>query len=85
MQRIEGPHGRPYPCVQGYIRADGSLTYTAAVPMWIKGKYRSKYLGCFDIPENARAAVLKAQAERLEAKAAAYRTEAEELLNARAA
>ena len=35
-----------------------------------------KYLGTFDTPEEARRAVLIAQAEHLEAKAAGYRAQA---------
>jgi hypothetical protein len=37
------------------------------------------YLGTFDTPEAARSAVLIAQAEHLESKAARYRAEAERL------
>ena len=40
------------------------------------GSYR--YIGIFDTPEQARRAVLIAQAEHLEARAAAYRAEADQ-------
>ncbi len=64
---------RPYPNVVPTRAKRGG--WEARVPR----NGNSTYLGTFDTPEEARRAVLVAQAEHLEAKAAKYRAEAAEL------
>lgn len=64
---------RPYPNVQqSKSRTD---RWTARLP----DNKRPLHLGTFDSAEAARCAVLRAQAERLEARAARYRAEADDL------
>lgn len=81
MKRIPGAAGRPYANVQGFVRADGSVTYAATLPSrTIRGRRVSKHLGLFDKPELAHVEVLQAQADGLAAKAARYRREADRIL-----
>ena len=65
----------PYPCVRVRSRVGGYAAYyphgQAPTP---------RYLATFDTAEEARAAVLHAQASHLEAKAARYRAEADALI-----
>ena len=62
----------PLPCV----RTVGGGRYAAYVTV---GR-RHRYSGTYSIAEAARATVLRAEAEQLEAKAARYRTEADALI-----
>lgn len=80
-ERLHGLAGRPYPNVQAYLRINGTIVYDALLPYITRGgKKTSKSLGRFTSPEAARNAVLIGQAERLEAKAARYRREADHVL-----
>ncbi|MBD3941688.1 hypothetical protein IF188_08275 [Microbacterium sp. NEAU-LLC] len=63
---------RPYRNVR---RSHGGDRWEAIAPR----NGTSHYIGTFDTPEEAKRASLIAQAEHLEAKAAAYRIEAEEI------
>lgn len=74
----KGPPGRPYPGVQTYVMADGTLRYGAEFSYHDRrGRHSSRSMGRYDTPEEARAAVLMEQARYLEEKVARYRAEAQ--------
>jgi hypothetical protein len=77
---LKGPEGITYPGVGTYLNKDGSVSYRATYPCVIRGRHIGKHLGTFTSPKVARAAILRAQADGLEAKVAEYRAEAARLL-----
>lgn len=80
-ERLNGREGHPYPNVQAYRRIDGTMVYDAVLPYIRRGRKTSKSVGRFTTAEAAREAVLIAQAQVFEAKAARYRCEAERVIS----
>lgn len=81
MKKLTGTAGRPYPNVQAWVRADGSVTYEAQYQHRNrKGRPVGTHLGTWDNPLRAHYEVVNARANAAEKRARDLRAEADEIL-----